>query len=91
MAFYLAFDILQLSALLFLTGGLTNPFAVLVLGPIAVAAAVLGRDYSFALTFLAILCLAALFASPSPVPTMTIDCRWPSDASRTRHSGSPPR
>ena len=28
-AFYLAFDILQLSALLFLTGGLTNPFAVL--------------------------------------------------------------
>ena len=31
-AIYLAFDILQLSALLFLTGGLTNPFAVLVLG-----------------------------------------------------------
>jgi two-component system sensor histidine kinase RegB len=67
-ALYLAFDILQLSALLFLTGGLTNPFAVLVLGPIAVAAAVLGRDYSFALTFLAILCLAALFASPFDLP-----------------------
>jgi two-component system sensor histidine kinase RegB len=67
-AFYLAFDILQLSALLFLTGGLTNPFAVLVLGPIAVAAAVLGRDYSFALTFLAIICLAALFASPYSLP-----------------------
>ena len=67
-AIYLAFDILQLSALLFLTGGLTNPFAVLVLGPIAVAAAVLGRDYSFALTFLAILCLAALFASPFSLP-----------------------
>jgi two-component system sensor histidine kinase RegB len=67
-AFYLAFDILQLSALLFLTGGLTNPFAVLVLGPIAVAAAVLGRDYSFGLTFLAIICLAALFASPYSLP-----------------------
>jgi two-component system sensor histidine kinase RegB len=67
-ALYLAFDILQLSALLFLTGGLTNPFAMLVLGPIAVAAAVLGRDYSFALTFLAIVCLAALFASPYPLP-----------------------
>jgi len=65
---YLAFDILQLSALLFLTGGLTNPFAVLVLGPIAVAAAVLGRDYSFMLTGLAILCLAALFASPFDLP-----------------------
>ncbi|MDB5395125.1 MAG: histidine kinase [Rhodospirillales bacterium] len=67
-AVYLAFDILQLSALLFLTGGLTNPFAVLVLGPIAVAAAVLGRDYSFGLTFLAIICLAALFASPFDLP-----------------------
>jgi len=67
-ASYLAFDILQLSALLFLTGGLTNPFAVLVLGPIAVAAAVLGRDFSFGLTFLAIICLAALFASPYDLP-----------------------
>ncbi len=65
---YLAFDILQLSALLFLTGGLTNPFAVLVLGPIAVAAAVLGRDHSLMLTLLAIVCLAALFASPFDLP-----------------------
>jgi two-component system sensor histidine kinase RegB len=65
---YLAFDILQLSALLFLTGGLTNPFAVLVLGPVAVASAVLGRDYSLSLTILAILCLAALFASPFNLP-----------------------
>lgn len=65
---YLAFDLLQLSALLFLTGGLTNPFSVLILGPIAVAAAVLGRDYSFMLTVLAIACLAALFASPFHLP-----------------------
>jgi two-component system sensor histidine kinase RegB len=67
-AYYLAFDILQLSALLFLTGGLANPFAVLVLGPIAVAAAVLRRDYALMLTVLAILCLAALFATPYPLP-----------------------
>ncbi len=67
-AYYLAFDILQLSALLFLTGGLTNPFAVLVLGPIAVAAAVLGRDYSVMLTVLAIACLGALVASPYRLP-----------------------
>jgi len=65
---YLAFDILQLSALLFLTGGLTNPFAVLVLGPVAVAAAVLGRDHAFVLTGLAILCLVALFATPFHLP-----------------------
>jgi two-component system sensor histidine kinase RegB len=67
-AYYLAFDILQLSALLFLTGGLANPFAVLVLGPIAVAAAVLGRDYALMLTGLATLCLAALFATPFHLP-----------------------
>jgi len=65
---YLAFDLLQLSALLFLTGGLANPFAVLVLGPIAVAAAVLGRDYAMMLTALAIVCLAALSASPFDLP-----------------------
>ncbi len=65
---YLAFDILQLSAMLFLTGGLTNPFTVLVLGPIAVAAAVLRRDYALLLTVLAIICLAVLFASPYSLP-----------------------
>lgn len=35
------FDLLQLSALLFLTGGLNNPFALLVLGPVTVSATVL--------------------------------------------------
>jgi two-component system sensor histidine kinase RegB len=65
---YLAFDMLQVSALLFLTGGLTNPFTVLLLGPVAVATAVLGRDYSVMLTVLAVGCLAALFASPFQLP-----------------------
>jgi two-component system sensor histidine kinase RegB len=65
---YLAFDILQLSGLLFLSGGLTNPFAVLVLGPVAVAAAVLGRDHALALTGLAIVCLVALSRSPFDLP-----------------------
>lgn len=35
------FDLLQLSFLLFLTGGLNNPFALLVLGPVTISAAVL--------------------------------------------------
>jgi two-component system sensor histidine kinase RegB len=35
------FDLLQLSFLLFLTGGLHNPFALLVLGPVTISAAVL--------------------------------------------------
>ena len=36
--FLLGFDTLQLFALLFLTGGLTNPFALLLLAPVAVSA-----------------------------------------------------
>ncbi|MDW4498095.1 ActS/PrrB/RegB family redox-sensitive histidine kinase [Sulfitobacter sp. D35] len=35
------FDLLQLSFLLFLTGGLNNPFALLMLGPVTISAAVL--------------------------------------------------
>lgn len=39
--FWLVFDILQLSALLYLTGGLNNPFAMLVLAPVTISATVL--------------------------------------------------
>ena len=35
---WLVFDIIQLSALLFLTGGLNNPFAMLVLAPVTISA-----------------------------------------------------
>ncbi len=38
----LIYDLVQLSALLFLTGGLTNPFCVLVLAPVTISATVLG-------------------------------------------------
>src|SRR5690606_14309452 len=38
---YLAYDVLQLSALLYLTGGLANPFAFLLLAPVMVSATIL--------------------------------------------------
>lgn len=38
---WLVFDTLQLSLLLFLTGGLNNPFAMLILAPVTIAATVL--------------------------------------------------
>lgn len=38
---WLVFDIIQLSLLLYLTGGLNNPFAMLVLAPVTIAATVL--------------------------------------------------
>ena len=37
----LSFDVVQLSVLLYLTGGLTNPFALLILAPVTIAATVL--------------------------------------------------
>jgi two-component system sensor histidine kinase RegB len=37
----LVFDVIQLTALLFLTGGLHNPFAMLILAPVAIAATAL--------------------------------------------------
>ena len=40
-AAYIVFDIAQLCALLFLTGGLKNPFAALILAPVTIAASVL--------------------------------------------------
>jgi two-component system sensor histidine kinase RegB len=38
---YLAFDVLQLAALLYLTGGIANPFALMFLAPVVIAAATL--------------------------------------------------
>ena len=51
---YLAFDIVQLAVLLSLTGGLENPFAFLLLAPVAVSATVLSLKST------AVLCVMAL-------------------------------
>ena len=53
-AFLLAWDIVQLAALLFFTGGLANPFALLLLAPVTVSATVLSRSFTIALCGLAI-------------------------------------
>ena len=39
--FYLAFDVLQLAALLYLTGGIANPFALMFVAPVVIAATTL--------------------------------------------------
>ncbi len=58
----LLFDLGQLAFLLFLTGGLTNPFAILVLAPVTISASVLRLRSTLALGALAILVVtAALF------------------------------
>jgi two-component system, sensor histidine kinase RegB len=66
----LGFDILQLAALLYLTGGLQNPFAMLFLAPVLISATALPPERTLVLGLLAIGC-ATLLAIPGvhrPVP-----------------------
>ena len=59
-ALLLAWDTLQLGCLLYFTGGLTNPFAILLLAPVVVAATVLSRRSTFALLLLCTATASAL-------------------------------
>jgi two-component system sensor histidine kinase RegB len=67
-AAYLAYDIIQLGVLLFLTGGLENPFAILAIAPVTVAATVLSRRSVIALWVLTVttISLIAFFHMPLP-------------------------
>ena len=55
----LLFDLAQLAFLLFVTGGLTNPFALLVLAPVTISASVLRLRTTVVLGALAILVVSA--------------------------------
>lgn len=56
----LAFDILQLAVLIGLTGGLQNPFLLMILAPVTVGASRLLPVYSAMLSLLALLCCAGM-------------------------------
>lgn len=62
----LAFDLLQISALIILTGGLANPFALLILAPVTVAATTLNARQTLALGLAAVaaISLAGLVSVP---------------------------
>jgi two-component system sensor histidine kinase RegB len=63
----LTFDILQLTALLHATGGAHNPFSVLYLVHITLAAVVLGARWTWFLGALSVACYALLFVSHRPL------------------------
>ena len=67
---YLAFDVLQLAALLFLTGGIVNPFALMFLAPVVIAAATLNLGNTLILGGLvfALVSLISVFHEPLPWP-----------------------
>lgn len=64
----LAYDIIQLASLLYLTGGIDNPFTMLIVAPVAVSAATLPLVYTVGLGLLALACtwLLAFYAMPLP-------------------------
>ncbi|WP_137700928.1 sensor histidine kinase RegB [Marimonas lutisalis] len=63
------FDLLQLCALLYLTGGLNNPFSLLVLGPVTVSAAALSLRSTVFLGATAILLVSLLAEFHMPLRT----------------------
>jgi len=67
-ALYLGYDILQLAALLYLTGGLQNPFAILILAPITVAATILSQRPVVGLSGLAVAAITVLALWHMPLP-----------------------
>ena len=69
----LLFDLLQLCLLLYLTGGLNNPFALLVLAPVTIAATFLRLRDTAILGIITILILTALAAWHIPLRSMTGD------------------
>lgn len=64
----LGFDVVQLAALLYLTGGLQNPFAILIIAPVMVSATILSRAATIGLTLLAVASISALALVPSTLP-----------------------
>jgi len=64
----LGFDILQLAALLYLTGGLQNPFSMLFLAPVLISATALPPERTLILGLLAVGCATLLALDHRPVP-----------------------
>lgn len=72
-AAYLAFDIIQLSGLLALTGGLQNPFALVIIAPVVISATTLPRRSTIILMALAFVAVTFLAFYHLPLP-------WSGDA-----------
>jgi len=63
------FDLLQLAFLLFLTGGLNNPFALLMLGPVTISATALSLRSTLVMCGIAIVAVSVLAVAHFPLMT----------------------
>ena len=64
----LTFDVLQLTFLLFVTGGIANPFCLLLIAPVTVSAATLRPRWTLGLIATTLVCVALLTVTPYPLP-----------------------
>src|SRR4030088_3501406 len=67
-AWLLAFDIAELAVLLFMTGGLQNPFAFLFLGPVLLSSTALPPRFTLMLGGFAVACATVLVFVHYPLP-----------------------
>lgn len=65
---HLAYDVLQLAALLYLTGGLANPFALMFLAPVVIAAATLNLGNTLILGAVAFFAISLIAVVHEPLP-----------------------
>ena len=66
--FFLFYDIIQLSILLYLTGGVTNPFTILLIVPAIVSSTFLNLKSTINLSFITIIILIVLTINHLPLP-----------------------
>jgi two-component system, sensor histidine kinase RegB len=71
-AWLLALDIIELAVLLYLTGGLQNPFSFLLAGPVLISAAALPKRMTLILGGLVFICATVLVLYHYPLP-------WPEE------------
>jgi two-component system sensor histidine kinase RegB len=76
-ALYMGFDLVVRAGLLYLPGGLNNPFAILILAPDSVSAATLSRATTAVLAVLAVVAVVVLslwhLALPWPTPGFSLE------------------
>ena len=70
---YLLYDLIQLSLLLFLTGGITNPFTILLIIPAIVSSTFLSLRSTINLSIITIIILIVLTISHYPLPRKAIE------------------
>jgi two-component system, sensor histidine kinase RegB len=65
---HLAYDVLQLAALLYLTGGIANPFSLMFLGPVVIAATTLNLSNTMILGAIAFFAITLIGVVHEPLP-----------------------